>query len=62
MKNQDMYDIEFFNIHDKIYEDNLAMTCREMELTEEFLKKDNEYLNNSKYNIIECGYINVRRR
>ena len=57
-----MYDIEFFNIHDKIYEDNLAMTCREMELTEEFLKKDNEYLNNSKYDIVECGYINVRRR
>ena len=26
LKNQDMYDIEFFNKHDKIYEDNLAMT------------------------------------
>ena len=60
LKNQDMYDIEFFNNHDKIYEDNLAMTCKEMELTDEFIKKDMEYLNNSKYDIIECGYINKR--
>lgn len=60
LKNQDMYDIEFFNKHDKIYEDNLAMTCKEMELTDEFIKKDMEYLNNSKYDIIECGYINKR--
>ena len=60
LKNQDMYDIEFFNKHDKIYEDNLAMTCKEMEFTDEFIKKDMEYLNNSKYDIIECGYINKR--
>lgn len=65
LESQEKYEIEFFNKHDKIYVDNLAMTCKDMELTDEFIEKDIEYLKNSKYSIVECGYINrkvVRNR
>lgn len=58
---QEMYDIEFFNLHDEIYIENFAMTCREMELTEEFIEKDKKYTLQKKYDIVECGYINRRR-
>ncbi len=58
--NQDIYEEEFYNKHDHIYEDNFAMTCKEMELTEEFIKKDAKYTSDKKYEFVECGYINRR--
>lgn len=58
LNKQEMYEKEFYNDHKKIYEDNFGMSCKEMELTMEFQKKDKEYLNNSKYEIIKSGYIN----
>lgn len=57
---QPIYDVEFYNKHNIIYEDNLAMTCREMELTNEFILKDKKYLSDKKYDIVECGYINKK--
>ena len=58
LKKQEMYDIEFYNTHDIIYECNLGMTCKEMELTPEFAQKDFIYTNTAKYNTIKCGYLN----
>jgi hypothetical protein len=29
-----------------------------MELTDEFILKDKKYLNDKKYDIVDCGYIN----
>lgn len=60
LKKQEMYDIEFYNKHDSIYEDNFGMTCKEMELTSEFERKDEIYTNTSKYDIIRCGYLNEK--
>lgn len=60
LEKQPLLDIEFYNKHDIIYEDNLAMTCKEMELTDEFILKDEKYLNDEKYDIVECGYINKK--
>lgn len=59
---QEMYDIEFINDHSNIYENNFGMSCKEMELTEEFVKKDKLYTTNEKYSIIKSGYINKRRK
>ena len=58
LKNQPMFEIEFYNNHNTIYENNLAMICKEIELTDEFVEKDQKYLMNKKYDIVECGYIN----
>lgn len=58
LENQPRFDIEFYNQHDMIYEDNLAMTCKKMELTDEFILKDKKYLSDEKYDIVECSYIN----
>ena len=58
LESQPRFDIEFYNQHDMIYEDNLAMTCKEMELTDEFILKDKKYLSDEKYDIVECSYIN----
>lgn len=62
LKKQDCYDIEFYNCHTQVYEDNFAMTCKEMELTKEFEEKDKLYTSQSKYNIVECGYITKKVR
>jgi predicted transcriptional regulator len=62
LKNQDCYDVEFLNTHNQIYEDNFAMTCKEMEQTEEFNRKDKLYTSQKKYSIIECGYITKKLR
>lgn len=56
--NYPMYEKEFNNDHSFLYEDNLGMSCKEMELTAEFIKKDKIYKNKIKYSIIKCGYIN----
>jgi predicted transcriptional regulator len=61
LKNQPMFEVEFYNKHDTIYESNLAMTCKEMELTDEFIYKDKKYLSDKKYDIVECGYINRKK-
>ena len=58
LESQPRFDIEFYNQHDMIYENNLAMTCKEMELTDEFILKDKKYLSDEKYDIVECSYIN----
>lgn len=60
LKKQEMYDIEFYNKHDTIYEDNFGMTCKEMELTPEFEREDAAYTNTAKYNMIRCGYVNKK--
>lgn len=60
LKKQERYDVEFYNEHDSIYEDNFGMTCKEMELTPEFERKDEIYTNTPKYDIIRCGYLNEK--
>ena len=62
LKSQETYEPEFYNLHDKIYDDNFCMTCKEMEFTEEFELKDNIYTKNNKYCDIECGYIKKKGR
>lgn len=54
---QEKYDVEFVNEHNAIYEDNFGVTCKEMELTSEFERKDAIYRNTEKYNIVRCGYL-----
>ncbi len=58
---QDMYDYEFENKHDIVFESNLCVSCTEMEVTDEFLNKDREYIDNPKYFKIKPVYINKRR-
>lgn len=59
LSEQTLFDkVEFVNQHNKLYEDNFCMTCKEMELTEEFVKKDKYYTQESMYQIIKSGYIN----
>lgn len=60
LKSQAMYDVEFVNEHKIIYEDNFGLTCKEMELTSEFERKDAIYTHTEKYNIIRCGYLNEK--
>lgn len=57
--NQSKYDKEFYNSHDFIYNDNLGMSCKEMELTSEFIKKDEIYTKEKKYSLIKSGYIDA---
>ena len=54
---QELFEPEFYNSHEAIYEDNIGMTCEEMERTDEFIKKDKIYTADSKYAMIKCGYI-----
>jgi len=58
LHSQDMYDIEFYNEHYNLYENNFGCTCKEMELTLEFAQKDIIYTSNPKYSIVKCGYLN----
>lgn len=60
LQEQEMYDVEFINRHDAIYEDNFGATCKEMELTSEFERKDAIYINTAKYDIIRSGYLNQK--
>ena len=62
LKLQECYDIEFVNSHNQIYENNFAMTCKEMEQTKEFDEKDKLYTSQKKYSIVECGYITKKLR
>ena len=49
----DLYNVEFSHSHDRIYEDNIGLTCKDMETLKEFNDKDKEYTNNKRYNIIK---------
>jgi len=60
LKSQEMFDIEFYNAHETLYEDNFGITCKEMEIMAEFEEKNYKYTQNSKYNIIRCGYLNEK--
>ncbi len=40
---QELYDYEFINTHDILYDDNFCFSCEEMEQTEKFKNKDKEY-------------------
>ena len=60
LNNEEMYEKEFYNKHESIYEDNFCMSCAEMEKTLEYKNKDTNYLENSKYDIIKSGYINKK--
>jgi len=57
LNKQEMYEKEFTNDHNNIYEYNIGSSCREMETTEEFKRKDNIYLKDEKYKIIKSGYL-----
>ena len=61
LKEQITMDAEFLNDHANVFENNLGMTCAEMELTKEFIEKDRKYINDIKYKHIKSGYINRRR-
>ncbi|MEG1647987.1 MAG: hypothetical protein RRY16_02885 [Bacilli bacterium] len=54
---QELYDNEFVNTHEDIYTNNFGMSCLEMEQTSEFKEKDKIYINDDKYNIVDCGYL-----
>ena len=54
---RELYDPEFYNSHEAIYADNIAMTCEEMERSIEFREKDKLYTADDKYLMIKCGYI-----
>lgn len=58
LKEQEMYDAEFINKHNSIYEEHFGTICKEMELTPEFKRKDEIYTCIEKYNIVRCGYLN----
>lgn len=58
LRSQDMYDIEFYNEHCNLYENNFGCTCKEMELTQEFEQKDIIYTSDPKYSVVKCGYLN----
>lgn len=60
--NREMYDVEFSNNHQSLFEDNFGTTCREMEMTSEFEHKNIIYIQNPKYNIVKCGYLNDKYR
>ena len=62
LEKQELYNKEYINSHSKLYEDNFCMTCKEMEMTEEFKLKDIEYTKNKKYDIIKAGYITRRTK
>lgn len=53
LEKQEMYDIEFNHIHDRIYEKNICVYCSEMELTEEYKTADMKYRVNKKYDAIK---------
>ncbi len=61
LDSQEMFDYEFNNKHDIVFEDNLCVSCKEMELTDEFINKDNEYTSDIKYFKIKSGYINKEK-
>ncbi len=61
LESQEIFDYEFNNKHDIVFEDNLCVSCKEMEVTEEFTNKDNEYTRDIKYFKIKSGYVNKRR-
>ena len=60
LKNQELYEKEYENSHSTLYENNFCMTCKEMEETEKFNLKDDEYIHNKKYDIIKSRYITSR--
>lgn len=62
LNSHEMYDIEYYNEHKNIYEENLGMSCLEMEQTELFVQKDKLYLEDEKYSIIKCGYLTRRQK
>lgn len=57
LKEQETYEREFYNKHDRIYEENLGMSCLEMEGTKEFKDKDEKYIKNKKYDLIKSTYL-----
>lgn len=57
LKEQEYYEKEFENEHNRIYENNIGMSCKEMEQTREFKKVDEQYNSNKKYDIVETKYL-----
>lgn len=60
LNSEEMYDVEFYNPHDSLYEDNFGCTCKDMEMTLEFERKDALYTSNPRYKNIDCGYLNAK--
>lgn len=45
LQNKDLYNEEFSHSHKNVYEDNIGVTCKEVETFEDFKQKDKEYDN-----------------
>ena len=61
LQSRSLYDIEFFNNHSKVFEQNLGVLCIEMEETDEYIKKDNVFRNDPKYQKIKCSCLKERK-
>ena len=55
LQSRTLLEREFWNDHSKVFEQNLGVLCIEMEETEEYIKKDNIFRNNPKYQKIKCS-------
>ena len=58
LKSRELYEIEFYNDHSKVFEDNIGMLCIEMEKTTEYKEKDKVFRSNPKYKKIKIFDLN----
>lgn len=61
LQSRTLLEREFLNDHSKVFEQNLGVLCIEMEETEEYIKKDNIFRNNPKYQKIKCSSLKERK-
>ena len=62
LQSRTLLEREFWNDHSKVFEQNLGVLCSEMEETEEYIKKDNIFRSNPKYQKIKCSSLKERKR
>ena len=58
LESQETYEKEFFHSHENIYKDNIGVMCSEMEKLDEFIQKDNKFMNSDRANLIKSQYVN----
>lgn len=61
LQSRTLLEREFWNDHSKVFEQNLGVLCIEMEETEEYIKRDNIFRNNPKYQKIKCSSLKERK-
>lgn len=61
LQSRTLLEIEFWNDHSKVFERNLGVLCIEMEETKEYIKKDNIFRKNPKYQKIKCSSLKERK-